>query len=168
MHSNTKNKISDISEILFGSYIEEINSKDTDDKMIISILNKVERRHNTILYLLNNRVLSLKSDKDELDNILKPIVYEYNHAVVNPKCQQTIGFRYRYSFSPHLLRKYPFDSWLFLNSTLGRLSFIKYWNHYTSHPNFWLNISMKRVFGFQLKEYQNLYSKLYYLSSNKI
>ena len=70
---------------MFGSYIEKINSKDTSDKMIDYILNKVERRHNTILYLLNNRVLSLKSDKIELDNILKTIVDEYNNAVVNPK-----------------------------------------------------------------------------------
>ena len=106
-HSDTKNKISDISEILFWSYIEEINSKDTSDKTIDSILNKFESRHNTILYLLNNRVLSLKSDKDESDNILKPIIYEYNHAVVNPKWQQTIEFQYRYSFSPHLLRSIP-------------------------------------------------------------
>ena len=52
-----------IAEILFGSYSEQLNFDYISKDELQMHLNKIEKRHSCILYIINNGIISFKSMK---------------------------------------------------------------------------------------------------------
>ena len=60
-----------IAEALFGSYAEQMNSDKITETDWQKYLNKIEIRHNTILYLVKNGIISPKKHEEYWIDMLR-------------------------------------------------------------------------------------------------
>ena len=99
-HSKVKIRKSDLiwpktiqlAEFLFGSSPNNIESELKVPDDVNSILNKLESRHESIMYILSNGIFSKRLSTKYLETLLKPIRYEAAHSVLNSRNEHVIGF----------------------------------------------------------------------------
>ena len=148
-----------VAETVFGSWPTFLEFNLDLNININKILSEVRTRHNSVIYFLENSILSKKKSRKVWDTMIEPIIYEMSHTELNSRKESVAGFQYRNKLTKQTIIDFPFDAMIAMNSSLGRLYIIDNYNKLTSHPDLVKTRTSGHIFGFSLTNNDEVYRK---------
>ena len=152
-------KIAYWAEMMYGSWSALLEQSLDSEEDIKFIINYMIRRAKTILYMLENPMLSLKDSKEYWDKILSFIINEMSRPLVNKKGESVVGWQRDHRYSTEDILEFPMQWILSTNSTSGRMMVCYNWESIVDHPYFVKQSLYKNVFGFCIENDAKLSSK---------
>ena len=151
-----------IAENIFGSFsrlwiADEKNESDSSISWY-----KIKKRHESIQYLIQN----IQLDHTIAGTYCKELLsFLENEVKMNTKTKSgefKVGCYNRMDVDLKLIKRFPFEIWIGINSTLARIHTLSKWNEITSWPQFLRQTSFGHVFGFVAKDLNSFYSKKFF------
>ena len=134
-------------ERLYGSYLSlyfcENIPIEKQDKMII----KLTDRAKTIVYLIKNGSIDIKSHNEYMKRVLEFVVDSYAHDDKSRFSDLYVGAQEGFRYGKEATYKYPWEACYRLNSTYARLKVLHHHDELTSLSNFFNLDGGKLVLG---------------------
>ena len=130
---------------------------------------KIKKRHESIQYLIQN-IQNIQLDHIIAGTYCKELLsFLENEVKMNANTKSgefKVGCYNGMDFDLKLIKKFPFEIWIGINSTLARIHTLSKWTEITSWPQFLRQTSFGHVFGhvfgFIAKDLNSFYSKKFF------
>ena len=153
-----------LAENIFGSYSRWWEIESIPEEDINKYRNKIKKKHVLIQYILNNLHFEFSITRKYWKDLMMLLTNKTKNIRVDRFENLLIGNYNGMKINKMLLRQFPFEISLSINSTIARLEVLSKWNELTSSPQFVRQMSFSQMFGFIVNDFQSFYRKLYLVS----
>ena len=152
-----------VAENIFSSYWRWWMIKGSNESEENTFKYKIKRRHETVLYFVRNMHFDLLSSSEYWKDLLSFLRKEIESEHKTKSGSFLVGWYNGSKVDQKLIKQFPFEILISINSTIARVQAISKWNEITCSTQLLCQTSFKYMFGFSVKDLKTFYGILKYV-----